>query len=138
MDWDELRAFERQRIEGQVKVGGLVLDVHDDTDRLWVDFMADLSLADWEWFLDHEGVGFGGHVQSLWDTRNKRPCKDLAAVDWGRLQAQVMEAAQVIVEQSRQMPFEADAWRLYMAGKGVHAEERPWRERHWGPEAALA
>lgn len=137
MDWDELSASERQQMVGLVKVGGLVFEVHDDTDRLMVDFIADLPLAEWEWFFDSRGVGLGGHVQSLFDLRSKRPCQDLGSVDWARLQARVGDVAQAIVEQSRKS-WEADSWKLYLQSRGVEGQERPWRHMEWraGLEAA--
>jgi len=109
-----------------MEVGGLVLEVQDDTDRLWVDCVADLSLTEWEWFMDHEGVGFGGHVQSLFDLRIKRPCKDLRNVDWERLRERVGKAAKMIEGQSQKMPFEADAFKLHAQALRVVTRERPW------------
>ena len=133
LDWDELSPSERQRWEGQVQVGGLVFDIHDDTDRLYVDYVADLPLAEWEWFYDDASTGgraFGGHVQSLLDIRGKRPVQGLAGVDMVKLKARVAEAAQLIVGQA-QVRLEADAWLLYAAARGVKAQERPWRQRGW-------
>jgi hypothetical protein len=128
-DWDILSEGERQRVRGEVQVGGYRISIENDTDRLWADLVADLPLQEWGWFLDRlddrKPSGFSGHVQSIWDLRDKKPCASLGQVDWEILEKRVGEAARGIVQQSFLQPGEIDAFKLYMSFRGREAKKRP-------------
>jgi hypothetical protein len=139
-DWDAMSAEERQKVTGWVHVGGYQIRVENDTDRLYVDFVADLPLQEWGWFWDEKQAnqrgagarqsGFRGHVQSLWDIRTEKPVASLEKVDWDFLEERVEEMARTIVAQSLRSGGEIDAFKLYMYSLGLTPKERP--QHHYG------
>lgn len=129
LDWDEMSASERQKVSGEVQVGGYRMKIENDTDRLLVDMIADLPLQEWGWFVDAKAGerkgGFSGHVRALFEKRDKRPCASLVSVDWPALEERVGEAARGIVQQSLRNPGEIDAFKLYLASRGEKTKARP-------------
>lgn len=122
-DWDTMDAHARQSHIGQVFIGEWPhpFPLRDDTDRVFIDLLADSPTADWTWFHDtrsglaptHEALQ--ERVAAILATRTRPPVTSTSQVDWPALDVRIRATAGLIIIPSYRHPNERDAFLLSTA-----------------------
>ena len=129
-DWDALDEHQRQSLKGEVRVGRWLypFHIHHDTDRLFLDLLADAPLSVWSTFLPtSDPNAFQTSISTFFGSLAKKPCASLDSIDWGALQTKVVKTATLITSRVGILTAQTDPFALYASAYHASPVSRPAR-----------